>query len=93
MSMIKSVLAGVGALTLLWIAAKELDAAAFAQWGYAGDTTDGPTKRSGLGLRIDALTGCQYLVSPYGGIHPRVDAKGRHICTPDGEQAKEARDA
>lgn len=42
----------------------------------AKDDTDPP----GMILRVDALTGCQYLVEPRGGITPRVDDAGRHIC-------------
>lgn len=44
--------------------------------GY--DSTDGE-ERSGLGLHTDAMTGCQYL-SRSGGLTPRLDAKGNHIC-------------
>jgi hypothetical protein len=37
--------------------------------------------RSGMHLHIDAKTGCHYVASQYGGITPRVDAEGTHICT------------
>lgn len=77
--MIRFILVLVGAITLSWIAAKEIDAALYAQWGYGRDATDGK-ERSGLGLRTDAGTGCQYLVSPWGGITPRLDKDGNHIC-------------
>lgn len=43
------------------------------------DDTDPPEGRSGLALHTDALTGCQYLAKPFGGITPRVDGKGRHL--------------
>lgn len=47
----------------------------------ATDRADG--ERSGLGLRTDHGTGCQYLVAPFGGITPRVDSQGRHVgCRP-----------
>lgn len=48
------------------------------------DATDNPSgERSGMGLRTDHGTGCQYLVTPFGGITPRVDAHGRHVgCRP-----------
>ena len=36
--------------------------------------------RSGIKPVTDALTGCQYLVSPHGGITPRLDSEGKHIC-------------
>jgi hypothetical protein len=43
------------------------------------DSTDGES-RSGLDLHTDNLTGCQYLSSPRGGLVPRVDKEGTHIC-------------
>ena len=43
------------------------------------DSTDGES-RSGLGLPTDNLTGCQYLSSPRGGLVPRSDKNGTHIC-------------
>jgi len=36
--------------------------------------------RSGLGLHVDQATGCQYLSTATGGITPRLDAAGRHLC-------------
>lgn len=36
-------------------------------------------ERSGLALRVDSLTGCQYLAVFMGGITPRVDGKGNHV--------------
>ena len=44
------------------------------------DDTDPPEGHSGLSLHTDQLTGCQYLAKPFGGITPRLDAKGNHIC-------------
>ena len=53
-------------------------------WYYSNigrDETDGPGKhRSGLILRVDAGTGCQYLVNPKGGIIARADNTGKQIC-------------
>lgn len=43
------------------------------------DDTDGKT-RSGLSPHTDNLTKCQYLSSKNGGLTPRVDSKGNHIC-------------
>lgn len=44
------------------------------------DATDPPSgARSGMLLRTDHATGCQYLAEPFGGITPRVDADGRHM--------------
>lgn len=36
--------------------------------------------RKGLSLHTDNLTGCQYLSSPHGGLVPRLDKNGTHIC-------------
>lgn len=45
------------------------------------DETDGPGRsRSGLVLKVDAGTGCQYLANPKGGIIARVDETGKQIC-------------
>jgi hypothetical protein len=79
MGHLRSILVVIGALTLIWIVTKELDAAVFAQWGLGRDATDGK-ERSGLALKTDATTGCQYLVSPWGGITPRLDRLGKQIC-------------
>lgn len=46
----------------------------------ARDDTDSHEKRSGMRPHVDALTGCQYLSTPGGGITPRLDAQGRHMC-------------
>src|SRR5574343_266059 len=35
--------------------------------------------RSGVSVRTDALTGCQYLEGGRGGLIPRVDGAGRHV--------------
>ena len=45
------------------------------------DDTDPADGRSGLGLYIDARTSCHYLSGgPFGGITPRLDRNGKHIC-------------
>lgn len=36
--------------------------------------------RSGMMLRIDYGTGCQYLESTWGHLEPRKDKNGNHIC-------------
>lgn len=43
------------------------------------DDTDGDAA-SGMGLHTDARTGCQYLSTYNGGITPRLDENGHHIC-------------
>ena len=49
--------------------------------GFGEDDTDPIKGRSGLGLYIDNKTGCHYLSGGIlGGIHPRLDEKGNHIC-------------
>lgn len=45
------------------------------------DTDDvGNEKRSGASLIIDYETGCHYLGKLFGGITPRMDKNGKHIC-------------
>lgn len=48
----------------------------------AFDDTDNHTtgERSGVSLYTDHLTGCQYLGTLFGGITPRLDQHGNHIC-------------
>jgi len=49
---------------------------------YGRDDSDGGTwgsGRSGMEPMTDALTGCQYLRVPSGGITPRLDGHGRHV--------------
>lgn len=50
----------------------------------AKDSTDPPDGRSGMGLRIDHMTGCHYLttVSLLGetSITPRLRADGTQVC-------------
>lgn len=47
--------------------------------GYGRDDTDAPDERSGLELRTDFGTGCQYLEASSGGLTPRLDADGNHM--------------
>jgi hypothetical protein len=57
-----------------------------AVWGLAyvltpTDSTDaGMWDRSGMSLHVDDLTGCHYLSVIFGGLTPRVDAGGKHVC-------------
>ena len=44
------------------------------------DSTDSPTGRSNMGLHIDNLTGCHYLSTLFGGMTPRLDKHGNHMC-------------
>jgi hypothetical protein len=51
---------------------------------YGRDSSDEPGwfgKRSNVKPITDQLTSCQYLLSEKGGITPRLDKYGRHICT------------
>lgn len=46
------------------------------------DTTDrGFFQRSGMELHYDAMTGCHYLGTFLGGVTPRLNQAGEHICT------------
>lgn len=42
--------------------------------------TDPPDGYSGISVLIDNKTGCQYLASARGGMTPRLDKKGKHMC-------------
>lgn len=44
------------------------------------DSTDPVDGRSGLTIRIDQLTGCQYLSVYGGGIYPRMTKEGTQVC-------------
>lgn len=57
---------------------------------FSRDDTDTPTgARSRLDLHIDNRTGCHYLSTHKGGLTPRLDADGNHICTKGKEGANE----
>ena len=53
-------------------------------WDY--DATDQPEaenvvdRRSGMTLYTDYGTGCQYLQAGLGGLTPRLDKEGNHVC-------------
>lgn len=52
-------------------------------WHYlpiGRDNSDG-SKRSGFSVHVDSLTGCEYLGGKSGGLTPRLDSNGKHICT------------
>lgn len=42
--------------------------------------SDPVREHSGLRIHVDPGTGCQYLQSTRGGLTPRLDRDGRHIC-------------
>lgn len=48
-------------------------------WPHAFDDSDAPPARSGLRIKTDNLTGCQYLVTMTG-ITPRVNRDGKQVC-------------
>ncbi len=43
---------------------------------------DPDTGTAGLLVETDAATGCQYIVTPWGGIVPRTGSDGRQVCGP-----------
>jgi hypothetical protein len=59
-----------------------LSAGFFSLLGIGFDSTDDldNRSRSGIGLRIDHATGCQYLVTPEGSITQRMGPDGRQLC-------------
>lgn len=57
-------------------------------FGLGMDDSDASAwNRSGLKLHTDHLTGCQYFQAPNGGLTPRLDATGGHICITKGGAA------
>jgi len=46
------------------------------------DESDASGRGGGVKAVTDDLTGCQYLGFQNGGITPRMDAQGRHLCIP-----------
>ncbi|MGE3064141.1 MAG: hypothetical protein AB7K67_01025 [Hyphomicrobiaceae bacterium] len=47
----------------------------------ARDDCDGPSGRScGLVVSVDALTGCEYLRTIFGGVTPRKRRDGTQVC-------------
>lgn len=49
-------------------------------FGLGKDDTDSVDRRSNMKPHVDARTGCQYLSVAGGGITPRLNAQGEHIC-------------
>ena len=70
--------------TALWIAIA--GTVLWLLWAFAAGTLpfqariDPQTGTSGLLIETDAGTGCQYVVTPWGGIVARTGADGRQIC-------------
>jgi hypothetical protein len=46
------------------------------------DSDTSARERSGLAIHTDAKTGVQYVSTPGGGLHVRVDADGKPITSP-----------
>jgi len=44
------------------------------------DSTDPIDGHSGLSIKVDAMTGCQYLTTTDGGLTPRMDKSGAQLC-------------
>jgi len=60
-------------------------------WGYFQpyDDTDTPPTRSGIVPITDALTGCQYLRTPWpSSLTPRMGEDGKQICKRAAAQTK-----
>lgn len=49
------------------------------------DNTDPIDGRSGMSLHTDNKTGCQYLSLYFGGLTPRLDKSGQHVCGENNE--------
>ena len=77
------VLIGISAWLLIVISGAVLIRFVF---GLGMDDSDASAwNRSGLKLHTDHLTGCQYFQAPNGGLTPRLDATGGHICITKGK--------
>lgn len=48
-------------------------------WPFAG-AVDRQTGTAAIRVETDAGTGCQYVLTPLGGIVPRTGADGRQVC-------------
>ncbi len=64
-----------GAAIILWLAWSLVRHA-----GPFRDAVDPETRTAGLGVETDAGTGCQYIVTPWGGIVARTGPDGRQLC-------------
>ena len=68
----------IGYICMLWtIGALLIYGYMYFSGGLDRDSTDG-IERSGMGLYVDQLTGCNYLSVSGGGITPRISSDGRH---------------
>lgn len=48
--------------------------------GRLDDSDTSMTERSGMVPHKDALTGCEYLSTPFAGMTPRLGNDGKQIC-------------
>jgi len=78
--LIKNALATIGLFVALGMGLKAADDLLFFYTEIGADETDGHGSRSGIALRTDNGTGCQYLESRFGGLTPRLDRAGKQIC-------------
>lgn len=74
-----TILDGIFLMLIKWFIIGSIIIGIFNYFNVSYDSTDGET-RSGMGMHTDALTGCQYLSTPRGGITPRLNQDGQHIC-------------
>lgn len=68
------------AATLIVVAVLLMWASGRFEATFLRDDSDPPDGNSGMKPRTDHRTGCQYLTTSYGGITPRLDHNGKHIC-------------
>jgi len=75
---------------VIWVVVSELSKAAcyllvillLIQLIQKVDSTDYSWyRRSNLRLHVDSEYGCHYLSTRGGGVTPRLDAEGEHVCT------------
>jgi len=63
----------------VWIALLLLDYSLFRVFQLGADSTDSETARSGMVIKTDNKTGCEYLATRDGGLTPRVDYQGYQL--------------
>jgi hypothetical protein len=52
---------------------------------FERDDTDPAGGRSDMRILTDARTSCQYLMASRGGLTPRLDKDGKHMCEGGGQ--------
>lgn len=66
---------------VVYLVAAAVVAALLTGCDQGSDNSDMPDgRKSGVAVRYDALTGCQYLEGTRGGLTPRMGRDGKQVC-------------